>query len=101
MVVFRDVMVCYSATLERSSDGEPTEIDELMMDLLWSDPGKLPGRNQSPRGAGVLFGADVTDAFCELNGLACIVRSHEVKDSGYEWNYARCLTVFSAANYCG
>lgn len=80
---------------------EPTEIDELMMDLLWSDPGKLPGRNRSPRGAGVLFGADVTDAFCELNGLACIVRSHEVKDSGYEWNHARCLTVFSAANYCG
>merc|ERR1711904_17961 len=80
---------------------EPSDMDELMMDLLWSDPGRQHGRSKSPRGAGVLFGPDVTDAFCELNGLACIVRSHEVKDAGYEWNHERCLTVFSAANYCG
>lgn len=80
---------------------EPSDMDELMMDLLWSDPGRQPGCSRSPRGAGVLFGPDVTNAFCELNGLACIVRSHEVKDAGYEWNHERCLTVFSAANYCG
>jgi len=75
--------------------------DDLMMDILWSDPMPFSGRSQSPRGAGVRFGPNVTDEFCDNNGLLCIVRSHEVKDHGFEWDHERCLTVFSAANYCG
>jgi len=76
--------------------------DRLMIDLLWSDPTDRDGRHPSPRGAGRLFGADVTKRFLEENMLTCVIRSHELKLGGYEWHHdGRCVTVFSAANYCG
>jgi serine/threonine-protein phosphatase 5 len=42
------------------------------------------GRSPSKRGVGLQFGPDVTKTFCDLNQLKCIVRSHEVKQDGYE-----------------
>jgi len=94
------VRLAHIADIRRTK--EPDEAaDELMVDLLWSDPMDRPGREKSPRGAGTLFGPDVTQAFCEENGLTCVIRSHEMKLQGYEWHHdGRCLTVFSAANYC-
>eukprot|EP00913_Durusdinium_trenchii_P035087 g32822.t2 len=72
-----------------------------LQDLLWSDPMDSPGFCTSPRGGGILFGPDVTKRFCEENGLCCIIRSHEMKSEGYEWQHMnRCLTIFSAPNYC-
>ncbi|CAK9082199.1 unnamed protein product [Durusdinium trenchii] len=81
---------------------EPDETaEQLMLDLLWSDPMDSPGFCTSPRGGGILFGPDVTKRFCEENGLCCIIRSHEMKSEGYEWQHMnRCLTIFSAPNYC-
>lgn len=49
-----------------------------MCELLWSDPQPGAGRAPSKRGVGVAFGADVTRAFLEHNGLDLLVRSHEV-----------------------
>merc|ERR1712176_319822 len=73
-----------------------------MGSLLWSDPFDGTGHSPSPRGAGILFGSDVTQRFCRDNGLACIIRSHEMKQEGFEWHHnGKCLTIFSAANYCG
>merc|ERR1719215_1976100 len=73
-----------------------------MVELLWSDPMERPGYAASPRGAGGLFGPDVTRRFLEVNGLSCVIRSHELKADGFEWHHGGlCLTVFSAANYCG
>ncbi|CAE7234606.1 PP5 [Symbiodinium sp. CCMP2592] len=88
------------AALDRKR--EPDEIaDQLMLDLLWSDPMERDGYAQSPRGGGILFGPDVTARFCEQNGLSCVIRSHEMKSEGYEWQrMRRCLTIFSAPNYC-
>lgn len=46
-------------------------------------------------------GADVTKSFLDDNGLELLVRSHEVKDDGYEVSHdGRLITVFSAPNYC-
>ena len=56
----------------------------LMCDILWSDPMPGNGRSPSKRGVGVQFGPDVTEAFLAHNNLDYIIRSHEVKDNGYE-----------------
>ena len=72
-----------------------------MSDLLWSDPCASAGRLPSQRGVGCMFGPNITNAFLELNGLDLIVRSHEVKNEGYEVMHGgKCITIFSAPNYC-
>jgi len=81
-------------------DREPPE-GGLMCDLLWSDPHDGLGRAPSKRGTGVQFGKDMTKRFLEENGLSLVVRSHEVKEEGYEVQHdGYCITVFSAPNYC-
>ena len=73
----------------------------IMCDLLWSDPQVFTGKSASKRGVGVQFGPDVTNAFLEKNKLKYVIRSHEVKDEGYEVSHdGKCITVFSAPNYC-
>lgn len=79
---------------------EPPE-EGLMCELLWSDPQPQLGRGPSKRGVGLAFGADVTQRFLQENNLDLIVRSHEVKDEGYEIEHdGKLITVFSAPNYC-
>ncbi|XP_023553747.1 serine/threonine-protein phosphatase 5 [Cucurbita pepo subsp. pepo] len=79
---------------------EPPE-EGLMCEILWSDPQPNPGRGPSKRGVGLAFGADVTKRFLQENNLDLIVRSHEVKDEGYEIEHdGKLITVFSAPNYC-
>ena len=56
----------------------------LMCDILWSDPMLNSGRSPSKRGVGVQFGPDITESFLKLNKLDYIIRSHEVKEQGYE-----------------
>lgn len=73
----------------------------LMCEILWSDPMPMEGKVVSKRGIAIAFGPDVTKAFCELNKLNYIIRSHEVKLRGYEVAHNdQCITVFSAPNYC-
>eukprot|EP01023_Acetabularia_acetabulum_P062475 TRINITY_DN7693_c0_g2_i9.p9 TRINITY_DN7693_c0_g2~~TRINITY_DN7693_c0_g2_i9.p9 ORF type:complete len:120 (-),score=31.65 TRINITY_DN7693_c0_g2_i9:616-975(-) len=72
-----------------------------MCEALWSDPSEESGRNPSKRGVGVAFGKDVTKEFLRRNNLELIVRSHEVKDEGYEIAHdGQLVTIFSAPNYC-
>jgi len=79
---------------------EPPD-EGLMCEMLWSDPSPIPGRTPSKRGVGVAFGPDVTRNFLESNKLDLLVRSHEVKEDGYEVEHGGLLvTVFSAPNYC-
>ena len=79
---------------------EPPD-EGLMCEMLWSDPHPMPGRHPSKRGVGVAFGPDVTARFLDENNLKMLVRSHEVKDEGYEVEAGgRLVTVFSAPNYC-
>lgn len=80
--------------------GEPSE-SGLMCECLWSDPCKEYGRLPSKRGVGLSFGPDITRKFLEYNNLQMIVRSHEVKQEGYEVEHdGKLVTVFSAPNYC-
>ena len=73
----------------------------IMVEMLWSDPCDLNGRHPSKRGVGVMFGPDIAERFLTDNGLTLLVRSHEVKPEGFEYQKGgKVLTVFSAPNYC-
>ncbi|EAR82479.1 serine/threonine protein phosphatase superfamily protein, putative (macronuclear) [Tetrahymena thermophila SB210] len=73
----------------------------LMTDLLWSDPVKQNGRHPSKRGISIGFGPDVAQKFLADNKLELLVRSHEMKENGYEIEAdGKVITVFSAPNYC-
>lgn len=86
--------------LDRHAQRQPGQ-SGLMMEMLWTDPQKDPGRGPSKRGVGLQFGPDVTKRFCERNGLDAIIRSHEVRMDGWEAEHdSKCYTVFSAPNYC-
>jgi hypothetical protein len=37
----------------------------------------------SDRGAGVLFGPDITENFCAVNGVSLVIRSHECMQEGF------------------
>jgi hypothetical protein len=53
------------------------------------------------RGVGVAFGPDVAKRWLEGQGLQMVVRSHEVKDEGFEVAHGGyTVTIFSAPNYC-
>ena len=50
---------------------------------------------------GVAFGPDVAKRWLEGQGLQMVVRSHEVKDEGFEVAHGGyTVTIFSAPNYC-
>ncbi|KAI8638877.1 Metallo-dependent phosphatase-like protein [Parasitella parasitica] len=86
--------------IDRIGQGQPGS-DGLMCELLWSDPQPEQGRSASKRGVGIQFGPDVTKNFLETNGLEMVIRSHEVKEDGYVIEHdGKCVTVFSAPNYC-
>lgn len=73
----------------------------IMAEMLWSDPQEEKGWGASKRGIGVSFGPDVTERFLEQNGLDVVVRSHEMKQEGYEVSAGgKLITIFSAPNYC-
>lgn len=65
--------------IRRLSRQQQPADDSPMADLLWSDPMEGAGRAPSKRGIGCQFGPDVTEAFCNANGLDYIIRSHEVR----------------------
>jgi protein phosphatase len=65
--------------------------------LLWSDPVEdIQGLSESPRGAGMLFGVDVTRKILQILGVKCLIRGHEPVQEGYRYNHGgKILTLFS------
>ncbi|CAF2135394.1 unnamed protein product [Rotaria magnacalcarata] len=72
-------------------------------DLLWSDPdpkGLHGSRKNDSRNIGCFFGSDITDQFLKKNNFSMLIRSHQVKEKGYEFaHHRKVITVFSASNY--
>ncbi|KAL7674597.1 hypothetical protein ACOME3_000874 [Neoechinorhynchus agilis] len=86
------------AAIDRNMQPPPFGI---MAELLWNDPSNVNGKQPSKRGQGYTFGPDISKEFCNRNSVEYIVRSHEVKENGYEVEHdKRVVTVFSAPNYC-
>jgi len=69
----------------------------LLEEILWSDPEEgISGTYPSPRGAGKLFGKDVTNRFLKMLNAKVLIRGHEPSEVGYKINHeGRVLTLFS------
>lgn len=75
--------------------------DDPLADLLWSDPDVTEGWTFSSRGAGYMWGDDVTERFCMENHVQYICRAHQMMPEGYNLTHSnRLATIFSAPNYC-
>lgn len=86
--------------LDRSAERQPST-SGLLLELLWSDPQPEMGLAPSKRGISHMFGPDVTTRFVEHNKLRKVIRSHEVRERGYEEEHGgKLVTIFSAPNYC-
>jgi protein phosphatase len=66
-------------------------------EMLWSDPTEeFEGTQPSYRGAGKLFGLEVTKRITDLAGVRVLIRSHEAPPEGFKINHeGRVLTLFS------
>lgn len=73
----------------------------LFNDIMWSDPDNTEGFGLSQRGAGYLYGEEVSKRFLCLNQLNYIIRAHQVVYSGFAFHFKdKCVvTVWSAPNY--
>ena len=92
-------------SLERPEDILSVESDnEALEDILWSDPVddlETPWM-YSYRGAGKLWGPQVTQATLRKLGIELIIRAHEPCPIGYKLNHGgRVLTLFSMKGYYG
>jgi protein phosphatase len=71
--------------------------EALLEELLWNDPAEgLQGTTFSPRGAGKLFGRDVTEQVLAKLNAKILIRGHEPSDTGFKVNHdGKVLTLFS------
>lgn len=75
-------------------------------EILWNDPINRNGSYPSPRGAGKLFGPDVTGSFLNKIGVRTLIRGHESTSQGYKIDFNSVVTLFSCkiksySNYNG
>ncbi len=64
-----------------------------MCDLLWSDPEDRYGWGVSPRGAGYIFGHDISEQFNHTNKLTMIARAHQLIMTVRSYNYRDTIGV--------
>lgn len=69
----------------------------FLEEMLWNDPEEnIDGVLPSTRGAGRLFGSDVTAGFLKMLKVKALVRGHEPCSEGFRLNHdGRVLTLFS------
>lgn len=77
IVEIDDVNLCEIIFKVKSLDRKQEVPHEgAMCDLLWSDPEDIIGWGVSPRGAGYIFGGDITKEFNKTNNYDFICRAH-------------------------
>jgi protein phosphatase len=66
-------------------------------EILWNDPWEgIKGTIASPRGAGRLFGEDVTNKLLKMLNVKALIRGHQAFSDGYSSMHGgRVLTLFS------
>ena len=71
--------------------------ERLLEEILWNDPhDDVQGVVPSPRGAGYLYGPDVTTNALRVTNTQLLIRSHEPAPRGIRLNHnGRVITLFS------
>lgn len=66
-------------------------------EMLWNDPDdEINGTYPSPRGAGKLFGENVSEKFLKIANAKVLIRGHEPCEDGFRINHHnKVLTLFS------
>ncbi len=88
-----------SKSLEEAfSLNTPLLDDEVLEDILWSDPVDYNiYYRDSYRGVGRLYGYRLTAKTLKLANVKYIIRAHEYVDGGYKFNHnGRVITVFTS-----
>jgi predicted MPP superfamily phosphohydrolase len=69
----------------------------FLEEMLWNDPNEMiRGSHASPRGAGKLFGEDITERVLKNFNVKILVRGHEPCEDGFKINHGGgVLTLFS------
>lgn len=73
-------------------------------DILWSDPCEVKGEYGNPRGAGVLFGPDISEEVTRRLNVKYIIRSHEPRKASsgpFIVHQGRIVTISSTRVYGG
>lgn len=84
-------------SLQDIAKAQDRQNEALLEELLWNDPVEgIEGATPSPRGAGKLFGKDVTEMVLSRLNAKILIRGHESSDTGFKVNHdGRVLTLFS------
>jgi protein phosphatase len=70
--------------------------EDLLADLLWSDPTDEPGVYPNPRGAGKTFGPNITSQVLDKINAKILIRGHQPCTDGYSISQnGKVLTLFS------
>lgn len=79
------------------------EIENLVMDLLWSDPSEVNDfEENTKRGRGKLFGSEQVNDFLSKFNLNHIVRGHQcVNGHDDKFKDGKLITIFSIPKYVG
>lgn len=86
-------VICYGPT--------PMVPPSFIISLVTHFCTDIKGWGLSPRGAGFLFGADITKKFAYDNDIDLIARAHQLAMEGFKLMFDRTIvTVWSAPNYC-
>ena len=76
---------------------EKHPLERHLEEILWSDPLEgIKDTYPSPRGAGRLFGENVTDKLLKMFNVKALIRGHEPSGEGFKTNHSgKVLTIFS------
>ncbi len=87
----------YISNLQDIAQADENHNEELLEDLLWSDPDEDElGISFSPRGAGCLFGKSITKTVLKKIRANILIRGHEPSANGFKTNHEGViLTLFS------
>ncbi|MET1160639.1 MAG: metallophosphoesterase family protein [Thermoprotei archaeon] len=91
--------VLYSKSFEEAfSIGQPCVDDQVLEDIIWSDPidGVEEPIGVSPRGAGIVFGEELSRKTIELANVQYIVRGHEAVNGYSTAHEGIVITIFSS-----